>query len=367
MYLTNIRRKHVAGGTITRRSVATAVVTLPQNSYTYTGDAISPLASVRLDGALLSANEDYTVSYLNNTDIGLATVVITGIGDFYGTAVAEFYIVSAKGGWRFDMSKIEDSPTFSSFTDSAFVGQICPSGDESMLLVATGGGRYVRAGTISNFDPSTWSQMSITTGGANAGTTLFTPDGIHYLYADHSSQYLYMYTGTVAYDVSTLSASPSSSLSLAYVIGGAISSDGRHLLVASYYSDARYLNSYDLQTAWDLSSATNKKYTTTSGTFGAGPICLNPNDPSELIVASSRYETVGGSSAFVRKVSLVKLANEWDASDIESVSTKVFDAFSGIQRETDIKGVAVNKDGSRMILTLTNNSAGYAALVNLSA
>lgn len=106
MYLLNIRRKHVAGGTITRRSVATAVVTLPDNSYTYTGGAITPAVSVRLDGALLSVNEDYTVAYVNNTDIGLAAAVITGIGDFYGMVTKEFYITASGASWQlFDITK----------------------------------------------------------------------------------------------------------------------------------------------------------------------------------------------------------------------------------------------------------------------
>ena len=97
MYLLNIRRKHVAGGTITRKSIATASVTFPRNSYSYTGEAITPSASVRLDGALLSVNEDYTVAYVNNTNVGLATVVITGKGDFYGTAMGplpQYFLLS---------------------------------------------------------------------------------------------------------------------------------------------------------------------------------------------------------------------------------------------------------------------------------
>ena len=119
MYLLNIRRKHVAGGTITRKSVATAVVTLPKNSYAYTGEAISPTVTVRLDGSLLSVNEDYTVSYVNNTNVGLATIVITGIGDFYGTAIKEFYITAAPSGWQF---KVEDMEHVGSVRSVAWQG-----------------------------------------------------------------------------------------------------------------------------------------------------------------------------------------------------------------------------------------------------
>lgn len=105
MYLFNIRRKYMPGGSIVKRSVATATVSLPKNSYTYTGEAITPTVTVRLGDMLLTVNEDYTVTYSGNTDVGMATVTITGIGNFYGTATVDFYITAAPTGWAF---KVED-------------------------------------------------------------------------------------------------------------------------------------------------------------------------------------------------------------------------------------------------------------------
>ena len=107
MYLFNNRRKYMPGGTIVKRSIATATVSLPNNSYTYTGEAITPTATVRLGDLLLVVNEDYTVTYTGNTDIGMATVTITGMGNFYGTATADFYITAAPTGWAFKVDDME--------------------------------------------------------------------------------------------------------------------------------------------------------------------------------------------------------------------------------------------------------------------
>lgn len=52
------------------------------SNQTYTGSAIKPTVTVTYKGTKLTLNEDYTVSYKNNTNIGKATVTITGKGDY---------------------------------------------------------------------------------------------------------------------------------------------------------------------------------------------------------------------------------------------------------------------------------------------
>lgn len=64
--------------------------------YTYTGKAIMPNVSVKYGDKLLSKNVDYKVSYTNNVNSGKATVTITGIGDYTGNIVKDFYIKDAK-------------------------------------------------------------------------------------------------------------------------------------------------------------------------------------------------------------------------------------------------------------------------------
>ena len=60
----------------------------------YTGSAIEPEITVTSGTKTLVKGTDYTVSYSNNTNIGTATVTVTGIGDYKGTKTATFQIVA---------------------------------------------------------------------------------------------------------------------------------------------------------------------------------------------------------------------------------------------------------------------------------
>ena len=59
----------------------------------YTGKEIQPVPTVSLNGKTLVNGTDYTVSYGNNTNVGTATVTITGIGNYVDEKNAEFKIV----------------------------------------------------------------------------------------------------------------------------------------------------------------------------------------------------------------------------------------------------------------------------------
>ncbi len=81
---------------------------LPQNQFdistatlstiyeqTWTGSAITPEPTVTYGGNTLVKDTDYTLSYTNNVDLGTATVTVTGIGSYTGSASENFAIVSA--------------------------------------------------------------------------------------------------------------------------------------------------------------------------------------------------------------------------------------------------------------------------------
>ena len=75
------------------RDIAGATVTTSQKSYGYTGKEIKPEVAVTLsDGTGLIFGTDYTVSYVDNTDIGTATVNVTGRGNYTGKAKGSFGI-----------------------------------------------------------------------------------------------------------------------------------------------------------------------------------------------------------------------------------------------------------------------------------
>ena len=73
-------------------SIANAVVEFPASQYPYYGFGWKPVCQVFLDGQQLKSGVDYTVAYSNNVYPGTATVTVTGIGDYSGTALGSFVI-----------------------------------------------------------------------------------------------------------------------------------------------------------------------------------------------------------------------------------------------------------------------------------
>lgn len=59
---------------------------------TYTGKAIKPVPTVKLGTATLKKGADYTLSYKNNVKVGIATVKVTGKGNYTGSRSATFKI-----------------------------------------------------------------------------------------------------------------------------------------------------------------------------------------------------------------------------------------------------------------------------------
>lgn len=64
------------------------------SNQTFTGVEITPEVSVQEGTKKLTKDVDYKVSYANNINVGIATVTVTGIGSYDGTARKTFRIVS---------------------------------------------------------------------------------------------------------------------------------------------------------------------------------------------------------------------------------------------------------------------------------
>lgn len=82
---------------------------------TYTGKAITPELNVQLGWETLQEGTDYIVEYKNNTNIGIATAVIIGIGKYTGTVEQSFMIVG-------DLSKSATKATVASIPAKQFSG-----------------------------------------------------------------------------------------------------------------------------------------------------------------------------------------------------------------------------------------------------
>jgi len=74
-----------------KMSISEAVVA-PINDVTYTGYAINPSPVITYNEQVLVEGVDYQLEYSNNINVGTATIVITGIGDFIGKTEINFTI-----------------------------------------------------------------------------------------------------------------------------------------------------------------------------------------------------------------------------------------------------------------------------------
>lgn len=78
---------------IVQSSLKTAKVKLPSSYFIYDAKAKKPTASVTKAGRTLKLNTDYTVSYSNNTGIGVAKVILKGKGNYKDSQTVSFNIL----------------------------------------------------------------------------------------------------------------------------------------------------------------------------------------------------------------------------------------------------------------------------------
>lgn len=273
------------------------------------------------------------------------------------------------GTWTFHVTDIPDSLEWKRFIPSTGkVSAICPTPDETHLLVGTGSGYYLRIGTWQDFDPATWVQTGMTSDTAHAAGSLYTPDGIHFL-VGRSSGSVEMRVASTPYDLSTLQVGEYATIHSYFngdynFSGASMSEDGKHFI----YTNG-YIKTSDLATPFDLGTVTNLK----SSPVGVvkGTMWVNQSDPRQIIVVQSGYNSslvgvdTSGLSGYSRFIHLVTMGTAWDATTVESVETKKINFPSDFHVESSLNGVCVNRAGTKMVVTTDSNSAGYAALINL--
>ena len=77
-------------------NISNILVKVDTNNKTYTGKTIKTNIKLTDNSYTLKEGKDYTVTYKNNTNIGTATVTITGKGNFIGSIIKTFTIIPKK-------------------------------------------------------------------------------------------------------------------------------------------------------------------------------------------------------------------------------------------------------------------------------
>lgn len=370
MYLFNTRRKHVAGGTITKRSIATAVVTGISNSYAYTGEAVAPTPTVRLGDTLLAANEDYTVAYSDNTAVGMATVTITGKGNYYGTAVKTFYITAAvvPASWAdFEFTNLGDAVASVGLRDSGAVYESSKNLDAYHIQVLPDGRIHFGAqlqghAYIWGFEEGHPFDIGHFKSTYDSRSPVVSSFGSSILYNEGRSGYYSFLGGTVgikpftlstAYDLSTRSSGSALNIGASgYAMHMAFSADGKKFFAKPYGSlaDNYFLWQYDLSTPFDVSTADRENptivnlNTLTGETYTWRDFFFSPD--GRHMVATS-----GNGLGLVHKFSL---STPWDITTLSRTSHKQIFSAGAV-----LNAVAVNDAGTKMIV-YNKDSAGAA-------
>lgn len=81
---------------IVAATIKDADVTLSQTEYIYSGKECIPNITVKMGNKELQKDEDYTIAYKNNKNVGTAVVTITGIGNYTGSTTRNFTIKAAQ-------------------------------------------------------------------------------------------------------------------------------------------------------------------------------------------------------------------------------------------------------------------------------
>mgnify|MGYP000329561631 FL=1 len=77
---------------VSKKSLNNGLLTLSETSYVYDGTYKKPAATVTFGGKVLQEGKDYTISYRNNLNVGVANVIATGMGDYTGYTSKNFTI-----------------------------------------------------------------------------------------------------------------------------------------------------------------------------------------------------------------------------------------------------------------------------------
>lgn len=82
-----------------QKDISTATVT-GLGTKAWTGSAVTPEVTVKLNGKTLKKGTDYTVAYTNNIKVGTATVTIKGEGEYVGVVKKTYAIKKAELKYR---------------------------------------------------------------------------------------------------------------------------------------------------------------------------------------------------------------------------------------------------------------------------
>ena len=117
--------------TITESKLMSKASVSKIKNQTYIGAAIEPAVTVKFGKTVLIEGTDYSVAYANNKEIGTASIIITGKGDYVGEKTVTFKIA----GTAINKAKVTGIPKSVIYTGSDITAESTVWGTEPVLTV----------------------------------------------------------------------------------------------------------------------------------------------------------------------------------------------------------------------------------------
>ena len=125
--------------------------------YLYTGQPIVPEMTVTQNGVTLTPNVDYTITYSNNTNVGTATITITGIGKYCDTRKFHFDIMPKEPSSLKAKKRTKNYITLSWKKDSSISGY-------EIYRATTVNGTYKKIKTINKKSTNSYKNTKLSAG-----------------------------------------------------------------------------------------------------------------------------------------------------------------------------------------------------------
>lgn len=277
-----------------RIDLTNAVVTA--SNQTYNGSAKTPTPTVTLNGSTVPSS-GYDVSYSNNTNAGTATIIITGKGDYTGTASGTFNIAKANPTYT--------APTAKSLTYSRSAQSLVNAGS------ASGGTLYYKY-TTTNSKPTSTSGFSSSIPTRTNASTYYV---WYYVKADsnHNDTAISSaaVTVTIAKATPVVATAPSKRTGLSYtgsaqnlLSGGSMkhsSSDSTSVAGTFTYKQGTNAGTYSSLT-WSFTPTDSTNYNSTSGSVSGSVTIAKASRTISFTSYPSSLE-IGSSSNLAASVS----------------------------------------------------------------
>lgn len=322
-------------------------------------DAVEVGGSINVTlGTVTSNNIDLaTGNYFNDTLVADTTYTISNAG-----AVQSFQleVIGGSFGYGFTNAVYDDKSINVGSQEGTPEGLFFKSDGLAMYIIGPGGSAVDQWTLTTAYDVSTASYASKTfsfsSQDINCGDIHFKPDGTKMYMIGASSDTVYQYSLSTAWDVSTGSYDSTSKSIAAQETapeGLTFKPDGTKMYVCGGNGDD--INEYNLSTAWDVSTASFAQNGSVVALSGNPHSVRFKDDGTELYVIDP--------DSADRNIYSFTLSTAWDVSTLSSGSS-----FYVGDKDTAPKGLAFGNSGKKMyIVGDTNNTVfQFSTLQNMT-